>query len=94
VLNKQEAIELAEKLANEVDLDNPTKKRQAVYDKFTQERTWGWIFYCTACENLWVHGRDPEPQDAPPILVNRVTSEVVACLPGDDPDGVVWSQSV
>ncbi len=90
MISKTQAIELVEAFANEPDLDHPTKKRQAVYDEFTEEQPWGWTFYCTACENLWVQGRDPEPLDAPPILVNRETSEVLATAPGEDPAAIVW----
>ena len=49
MISKTQAIELAEAFANEPDLDHPTKKRQAVYDEFTEEQPWGWTVYCTAC---------------------------------------------
>lgn len=82
MITKEQAIELAVALANRPDLDFPTRQKQVVYDEFTVEESWGWVFYYTTDEATWVPGRDPSAQENPPILVNRSTAEVVAVSPG------------
>jgi hypothetical protein len=84
MITKEQAIKLAETQANEEDLDFPTKQKQQVYDEFTAEEPWGWVFYYAACEDRWVRGRDPAAQDNPPILVSRSSAQILPAAPGDD----------
>ena len=75
-LSKSEAIAQVNARINEMDLDWPTKAKHAVVDELTQSTDTGWLFFYGVVDEVRVAGRDPEPQDNPPCLVNRETGEL------------------
>ena len=75
-ISKEQAIAKVDAAINEMDLDWPTKPKHVVFDDLTQEREDGWVFFYGIPEDMRVHGRDPEPVDNPPWLVNRETGEM------------------
>ena len=74
-ISKAEARALVEAAINETDWNWPTKPVQVIYDEFTAEHSWGWVFYHAADPEFLVHGRDPGPKENLPYLVNKDTGE-------------------
>ena len=78
-LSRQDAIDQVTARINEPDLDWPTKPKQVVFEELMVEKSEGWLVFYGIPEDLRVRGRDPEPEDNPPWLVNRITG---ALTPG------------
>ena len=90
MVTKAEAQAQVEELINVIDWDWPNRPRQVVYEDLTVETDWGWVFYHASDPEHLVHGRDRDPQDNPPYLVNKETGECKQAEPGQDPAKVVW----
>ena len=75
-ISKEQAIAKVDAVINEMDLDWPTKPKHVVFDELTQEQEEGWLFFYGIPDDMRVVGRDPEPTDNPPWLVNRDTGEM------------------
>ena len=76
MLSRAEAIDLVSARINETDLDWPTKPKHSVFEEMIEESDAGWIVYYGIPEDMRVAGRDPEPMDNPPWLVDRETGQL------------------
>jgi hypothetical protein len=76
MVSKQDAMAQVEKRINEPDMNWPTKPKQLVFDELTREEADGWLFFYGIPEDMRMPGRDPEPEDNVPWLVNKETGEM------------------
>jgi hypothetical protein len=88
MISRAKARGLVEVAINETDWNWPTKPIQVIYDEFTVEQPWGWVFFHASDPEFLVHGRDPGPTENLPYLVNKETAEVRQAEP--EADAASW----